>query len=224
MKKKLMITFCGAMLLMVGMSLGAFGASKLQEIKAYLNRDLAVRFNGELQELKDVNGNTVLPITYKGTTYLPVRAVSSLLDVPVNYDGAAKEILIGEMAGVAVKQEDFNKTLYSKDTRQTSYNGKDYKEVLYSPAGSTIKYTALSPNGKYKKLVLQIAALEKNIDSVSIKDNDNNALLANVKSIYPDSGMKKIEVDITGVKNISISVEQSSDGGFLIPLTTSYYQ
>ena len=35
-----------------------------------------IRYNGETQTLFDANKNRVYPITYNGTTYLPVRAVS----------------------------------------------------------------------------------------------------------------------------------------------------
>ncbi|GGH19926.1 stalk domain-containing protein [Paenibacillus segetis] len=225
MKNKLMITFCGAMILMVGISVGAFASSQLQEIKAYLNGELKIRVNGEITQMKDAQGNAILPITYEGTTYLPVRAVSNVLDIPVNYDAKAKEVIIGELIdGVAIKQEDFNDTLYSKDPAQTKFNNKDYGEVLFSSSGSNIKYTALSPNGKYQKLILQFAAIDSEVENIEIKDNDKNTLLKKVDGITPASGMQTIEIDITGVNNISINVKQSTDGGFLIPLTTSIYK
>ncbi|MFC7677721.1 stalk domain-containing protein [Paenibacillus sp. GCM10028914] len=64
--------------------------------------------NGEITQMKDAAGKAILPITYEGTTYLPVRAVSNVLDIPVNYDAKAKEVIIGELKeGVAIKQEEF---------------------------------------------------------------------------------------------------------------------
>lgn len=225
MKKKVVTTLCGTMILLVGMGTGAFASSQLQEIKALLNGDLKIRVNGEITPLKDGNGKAVLPITYKGTTYLPVRSVSELLDVPVNYDGTAKEVIIGEQqAGVPVKQEDFNTSLHTKDPSLTKYGGKNYKEVLYSAPNSNIKYTALSPNGKYQKLVLQFAAVGKEVESLEIRDNDKNVLLKKVEKISPNSDLQTIEVDISGVKNITINVTQAVDGGFIIPLDTSIYK
>lgn len=225
MKKKVVTTLCGTMILLVGMGTGAFASSQLQEIKALLNGDLKIRVNGEITPLKDGNGKAVLPITYKGTTYLPVRSVSEILDVPVNYDGAAKEVIIGEQqAGVPVKQEDFNTSLYTKDPALTKYGSKNYKEVLYSAPNSNIKYTALSPNGKYQKLVLQFAAIGKEVESLEIRDNDKNVLLKKVEKISPNSDLQTIEVDISGVKNIAINVTQAVEGGFIIPLDTSIYK
>ncbi|MEK5254980.1 stalk domain-containing protein [Paenibacillus sp. FSL F4-0125] len=225
MKKKVVTTLCGTMILLVGMGTGAFASSQLQEIKALLNGDLKIRVNGEITPLKDGNGKAVLPITYKGTTYLPVRSVSELLDVPVNYDGTAKEVIIGEQqAGVPVKQEDFNTSLYTKDPALTKYGSKNYNEVLYSAPNSNIKYTALSPNGKYQKLVLQFAAIGKEVESLEIRDNDKNMLLKKVEKISPNSDLQTIEVDISGVKNIAINVTQAVDGGFIIPLDTSIYK
>jgi hypothetical protein len=225
MKKKLLMTLSGSVILLVGMAAGALASTQLQEIKAYLNGELKVRANGQIVSLKDGNGKTVLPITYNGTTYLPVRSVSSLLGVAVNYNAQAKEVVIGEQqAGVPINKEDFNNTLYSKDSAQTTFNGKDYGEVLYSVSGSNIKYTALSPLGKYTKLILQFAATGQDVDAIEIKDIDKNTLLKKVGKISTSAGIQTIEVSISGVSNISIDVTQPVDGGFIIPLTTSYYK
>lgn len=143
----------------------------------------------------------------------------------MNYDGTAKEVIIGEQqAGVPVKQEDFNTSLYTKDPALTKYGSKNYNEVLYSAPNSNIKYTALSPNGKYQKLVLQFAAIGKEVESLEIRDNDKNMLLKKVEKISPNSDLQTIEVDISGVKNIAINVTQAVDGGFIIPLDTSIYK
>lgn len=225
MKKKLGLTLVGALLLFGGMSVGALASAQLQEIKAYLNGEIKVRVNGQVVQLNDASGKAVLPITYNGTTYLPVRAVSTVLGIPVQYDGGAKEVLLGErLEGVPINQESFGNTLYTKDSALTTYAGKDYKEVLYSPPNDTFNYAALTPNGKYKKLVLQFAAIEQNVKSIEISDNDKNALLKKVEEVTTEEGLKTIEVDITGVKNIAINVKKPKEGGFFIPLTTSYYK
>lgn len=43
----------------------------------------------------DVNGKTVDVFAYNGTTYLPVRAVSSALDIPVQYDAKTQSVYLG---------------------------------------------------------------------------------------------------------------------------------
>ncbi|AZK48647.1 stalk domain-containing protein [Paenibacillus lentus] len=224
-KKKLALILGGAVLLFGGMSLGAAASSQLQEIKAFLNGGLKVRVDGNIAQLKDANGKSVLPITYNGTTYLPVRAVADVLGVAVKYDAQANEVLLGEqLEGVPIGRENFNNTLYSKDPSHTTLNGQDYKEVLYSAPGRNINYTALTPNGKYTKLYLQFAAIDKDVEHIEIKDLDNKALLKKVEGITPESGMQTIEVDITGVKTITINIRKDKDAGYMIPLTTSYYK
>ncbi|MGG0821447.1 hypothetical protein ABE099_01120 [Paenibacillus turicensis] len=229
MKKKLLTALGGSLILLIGITAGALASGNLQEIKAFLNGDLKVRAHGEIVQLKDINGQTILPITYKGVTYLPVRSVASLLDVPVSYDATAKEVIIGgddagqQQTNVPISKEDYNNTLYTKDPALTKLGNKDYSEVLYSAPNSQFKYTALSPNGKYSKLVVQFAAIAQDVKTLEIRDIDTNALLKKVEGITPAAGLQTIEVNITGVKNISFDVNQPVDGGFFIPLTTSYY-
>ncbi|MCU6707566.1 copper amine oxidase N-terminal domain-containing protein [Paenibacillus sp. J5C_2022] len=225
MKKKFLVVLTGASLLMGGMSIGVFASSHLQEIKANLNTALKVRVNGEIAQMNDVNGNAVLPITYKGSTYLPIRAVSNLLDVAVHYDEEAYEVILGELLeGVAVNQELFDEVLYSKDPAHTNYADTDYKEVLYSSPDKSYRYTAFTPDGKYQKLYLQFAALEKDVNYIEIRDVDTNALLKEVGVVTPEDGMQTIEVDIAGVETVTVNVGKESGGGFVIPLTTSYFK
>lgn len=44
----------------------------------------------------DANGNAVEVFVYNGTTYLPVRAVSDALDVPVQWDGKTSSVYLGK--------------------------------------------------------------------------------------------------------------------------------
>ena len=44
----------------------------------------------------DANGNPVEPMLYNGTTYLPIRAVSAALNVPIAWDGTTSSAYLGE--------------------------------------------------------------------------------------------------------------------------------
>ncbi|WNS41310.1 stalk domain-containing protein [Paenibacillus sp. MMS20-IR301] len=81
--------------LTVTSSAGVFAAAKLQQIKAYLNHSLGVVVDGSPYWLKDGNGKTLTPITYEGTTYLPIRSIADALDVPITYDAANYKVRIG---------------------------------------------------------------------------------------------------------------------------------
>ncbi|GIP26174.1 hypothetical protein J23TS9_13040 [Paenibacillus sp. J23TS9] len=230
-KKKLLVGFVGILILSCGISIGALASSSLQEIKAYLNGSLKIRVNGNIAQLKDGNGHQVLPITYNGVTFLPVRSVSDVLGIPVTYDNKANEVILGEQSGgtpvskdTPIKSEDFDDALYSKDPTQTTINGKNYGEVLFSPPGENFNYVAFTPNGKYKKLYLQFAAVKEKILGLEIKELEKNALLKKVGEIKTEDGIQTIEVDITGVKTITIDVDKKQEAGYVIPLTTSYYK
>lgn len=65
------------------------------EIQAILNQEISIRYNGIEQNMTDVNDNPVYPISYNGSTYLPIRAVSDMLGVEVNWDGETQTVILG---------------------------------------------------------------------------------------------------------------------------------
>jgi len=87
-KKKLVVSVGLAAIVASSMTIGAFAASNLQEIKAYLNKDLKVKINGEVLKTDSA------PITYKGTTYLPVRAIGEAVGMNVGFDAAGNAVLL----------------------------------------------------------------------------------------------------------------------------------
>lgn len=94
--KKSVLTLALVLVLMFSFAAGAAAAGTLQEISAYLNSGITIRYNGEVQTMKDASGNRVYPITYNGTTYLPVRAVSDMLGIGVDWDQATQTVSLGE--------------------------------------------------------------------------------------------------------------------------------
>ena len=69
-------------------------------IQAILSPDIMVKYNGVVQVMKDANGNVVYPIMYNGTTYLPVRAVSNMLGIDVNWVNETRTVELGATATV----------------------------------------------------------------------------------------------------------------------------
>lgn len=76
--------------------IGAVAASNNPIIQALLSQDIRIKVNGEYKEMCDINGNQVYPIAYNGSTYVPVRAVSTLLGVPVDLDNDTRTVILGE--------------------------------------------------------------------------------------------------------------------------------
>lgn len=60
------------------------------------NEDIKIYYNGDVQNFKDVNGKKVYPLSYNGTTYLPIRAVSELFDLMIEWENETKTIFISE--------------------------------------------------------------------------------------------------------------------------------
>lgn len=83
-------------------SAGVYAGAKLQQIKAYLNHSLGVVVDGTPYWLKNGEGRTLTPITYEGTTYLPIRSIADALDVPITYDAANYKVRIGTGSETAV--------------------------------------------------------------------------------------------------------------------------
>jgi hypothetical protein len=83
----------------VGMTLsgaaGVYAGSKLQKINAYLNNQIGIQVDGKTYAPVDGQGRPLAPITYNGTTYLPVRALGDVLKVSVNYDASQHLVQIG---------------------------------------------------------------------------------------------------------------------------------
>lgn len=98
-KRKLISALAMALALVCAFTLGATASNGIQAIQASLDTTISVKLNGESQTLLDANGTRIFPITYKGSTYLPVRAVADLVGLGVDWDQATKSVLLGKVAG-----------------------------------------------------------------------------------------------------------------------------
>ncbi|MFI3226896.1 MAG: hypothetical protein R3Y09_05710 [Clostridia bacterium] len=93
MKKRTQL-FLLAATLCVGFVTGVT-ASTNETITATLNRTISILHNGSYQTFYDANGDVVYPISYNGTTYLPVRSVAGLVDLDVDYDATTETVILG---------------------------------------------------------------------------------------------------------------------------------
>ncbi|WP_020618016.1 stalk domain-containing protein [Paenibacillus daejeonensis] len=223
MKKKWIASIAVASML-VGSSAGALAASNLQEIKAFFDSGLKFKLHGKDYVPANDKGVPTLPITYNGTTYLPVRAISNALDVAISYDPQTKTISLGEKSEGTPIADGFNNMYHTKDPALTTFNGKDYKEVFFDNAPSNRGSSfMLYPKGKYQKLVLQIAAIGHDIETLKINDSGKDIVLK-TETIAVGEGLKTIEIDIGGVQELFIHADVEAGGKVFVPLTTSYYK
>lgn len=85
-----------------------FAASHLTKITANLNSGLTILLNGKnFEAIDEVTGEKLLPITYKGRTYLPLRAVAEASGIEVGWDGDTQTIYLdGEEEAEEIIGED----------------------------------------------------------------------------------------------------------------------
>ena len=115
MKKKKILAIISIVCVIITLATVTLAATGgLEEIKAYLNHDIKVYYNGELKKMYDVNGKEVFPVSYQGTTYVPIRAVSNMIGLNVDWDGATKSVLLGKTGVEKGFIEEF--TPYAKDS------------------------------------------------------------------------------------------------------------
>lgn len=80
----------------------AGGLTKLTE--AFLNYDISIFIDGKSFQAKDPqDGSIYIPISYKGRTYLPLRAVAEAVGLPVEYDPNEKTAYLGKKPDTSYK-------------------------------------------------------------------------------------------------------------------------
>ena len=201
--KKALTTLAITLALVCGMAIGANAADTLKEISAYLNYGITIKYNGEAQNLTDAGGNRVYPISYNGTTYLPVRAVSNMLGIGVDWDGATQTVLLGKTGATVNLMETYKPytsyqsvsrvisdwhdgpIFYQKSTTPENIGGETASSWLnlYNPKNnwaedSNTLLCSFNIGGKYKTLTFKAYTNE---DATLTVKGDNDSLLGEFK-------------------------------------------
>ncbi len=103
-KKITAIAATGALAL--GIVVGASANGIIEKVQAELRGDFVIKTNGQVQTLKNANGEVVYPLLYQGTTYLPVRAISELNNKEVVWYEDTKTVDIVDKQGNTVTDAD----------------------------------------------------------------------------------------------------------------------
>lgn len=222
-KKTFAVVLSTAML--ASMATGAYAATKVEYIKAILNPDIKVKVDGTFKSMRDGKGNELAPINYNGLNYFPIAAIADALDTAVSYDGASKTISLGEKVDGVSIAGGFTDMYHTKDSKYTTYKGKDYKEVYFNDnTGNREVSFLLKPDKKYQKLYLQIAALDGDLTDFTVKDAKSQVVLKKGETIAAADGLVTIEVDIGSAEQLYIYGSVKGDTSVFVPLTTSYFK
>ncbi len=113
--------------------------AKSQNITAEIRDDFTIVVDGVTQKLTDANGNTVYPMLYNGSTYLPLRSIGQLMGKSVSWDSNTETVTLSSTNGSLVTDADsFNKTQNNNSWNNAS-NGtitvEDAKNKALAHAG-----------------------------------------------------------------------------------------
>ena len=149
-KKVTLLTTLGAITL--GIAIGVSANGIVQKVQSEIRGDFVIKTNGQIQTLKSVDGETVYPMLYEGTTYLPIRAIAELNNKEVVWYEDTKTIDIVDKANSTVTDADkivngdiSKQTPVPRQTSQPSQGGYDIAiEIVVNKAG-------VSENDLYSK-------------------------------------------------------------------------
>lgn len=148
-------------LLLVGMVTPALASGLSKRIE--VSSGVSIYVDDVKLNPRDANGNPVEVFIYNGTTYLPVRAVSEALEMPVQWDGSTRSVYVGKHTGdkPAVWLADmdyFDKAQYWSGGTTKDNLGNEHNHSLYvSGYAATLSnegapFRTYKLNGKYSRL------------------------------------------------------------------------
>lgn len=110
-----------AILLVVALFIWAF--------PTFASESITVSLDGEIIDCKDANGNSIPPFIVDGTTYVPLRAIASALNLEIEWDNHTKTVFIN---GVADAKLTDNVNIYINGSLFTAkdVNGKVVYPIL----------------------------------------------------------------------------------------------
>ncbi|HEX9063024.1 MAG TPA: stalk domain-containing protein [Clostridia bacterium] len=139
----------GALLISGLSTVGA--ATVYQTVTATLRPDIVVKLDDQAFSLKDGSGKTITPIVVNGSTYLPVRAISSSMGLNIGWDDKTQTVNISHNAptnsqiGVRGKVKNIVK---GKDGITFTVEGKKQIDTLYDIATVTVNSATILENVK----------------------------------------------------------------------------
>lgn len=162
----------------------------------------------------DANGAVVKPMRYKGTTYIPVRAVSTAFGKAVYWDGEEETVYLGKMDGKLKEPtatlEDF-KNIGSKEGFESQKNVFDNYDGYYPNAYKSYNFWYSSEyfecllDKKYSKFKATLF-----LPTGSTATNQVIRIVGDDEIIYTSDVMDKtskpidIDLDITNVNDFKI--------------------
>ncbi|WP_248928854.1 stalk domain-containing protein [Paenibacillus hamazuiensis] len=233
--KKAVVVGYGAVL-SLGMALGAHAGSVIEEVKAYINREIKLTVNGEEWTPKDADGIAQSPLIYNGSAYVPLRSVGALTGLAIDWDEDTQTIAVftPRQAETSCRPADepgknaagfgdaeyslLNKTLRLASDITAVQRGRgclSFPIGKSDPGGGSAFEIGYSLYGAAKR-VHGKAAVTSTADAevrLRIVDNDQGKVLFERSGMRAGDEPVAFDVDVTNVKELGISAYTSSEPG-----------
>ena len=229
--------------MLVSFCAGAVAVGNLEEIKALLNYGITVKYNGDVQTMYDAQGTRVYPITYNGTTYVPIRAVSNMLGIAVDWDGANNTVLLGENSksrpeankvlqrgvvngktyensflGLGFKVPDSWEYASDEEIEQIvgAYTGEDLQKSLEENGGYCDVFALDALEGTNINIMIEKKTeLQKSMDFEEVYLNTITNLSEALKEVYDDADIVRDKFVLGGKSFLGFKIDGNIQG---IPL------
>lgn len=136
-------------------------------ITVYSKPDVKIQYDFEFQFFKDASERDVYPIIYKGSSYLPVRAVAKLMGANIDWDSKTQTITINKEVNIPVVKSEatlalrdlFNQSveLYNQSTAKISTLKKTKDPLVLTQLAKKVSldYKMTQENGNALKAMDQ---------------------------------------------------------------------
>nr|WP_315020112.1 stalk domain-containing protein [uncultured Aminipila sp.] len=154
---------------------------------------------GENYQLTD--GSTVpFSISYKGTTYIPIRKISELLGIGINYDNASKTVQVASNSNAAKVQDKpvENKTTSAAVTYSTSYSVFNECDKNSNSNGDKVAHVSGFTDGKRIDTNFDYSyykSISSNINSILLWETtyDSKGNLTKLKAVSNSKSGKVVD-------------------------------
>ena len=195
-------------------------ASTMKAAQLYYN-NIKIRLNGEELVPKDALGNIVEPFAIDGTTYLPIRAISSALGLNVTWDGATQTVVLGNdpmynqpakwLKDMKAFEGQPNANRDMSEGYLTANNGEKFEN--YIRFGS--QETTYLLNGEYTRFTgtFYLCDGHKNDNFNSIRFNIyvDDKLAYQSEPIFQGHTPEEFEIDVTDAYKLEIKIESRTE-------------
>lgn len=201
-----------------------------QNIQAQIS-DVNIFVNGVKLTMKDSQGNTLQPLVYNGSVYIPVRAVSEAVGKPVTWEGKTKSVYVGKAPNATTPAlwlfSDWDNLFTWEGEWWRGGECKDVLGKIYNPnfsvrphdyvrrSGESYTNATFNANGNYSKISGTFSRFfgkraNKFDGTLKIYGDDN--LLYNA-TLQPGAQPIDFNVDITGYLQVKIEISSNRSDG-----------